>query len=191
MGLFGSDREKNEGGDHKWAYINLSDFRSHSCWTPFTYVVLYISLLISIACYAIDIFTCSQLLLFDKWSGQIQPVVPLEIARWVFTGCILLSLVLLVYRWIRAIRVIKTESIAKSYLDPLAVRLQSIRMGQNGKGWRRFLLFAELTKLGICRAFRVLLLRSLTTHNLSRGPSASNQRNDFSIGHAITNHPRW
>ena len=146
MGLFGSDREKNEGGDHKWAYINLSDFRSHSCWTPFTYAVLYISLLISIACYGIDIFTCSQLLLFDRWSGQIQPVVPLEIARWVFTGCILLSLVLLVYRWIRAIRVIKTESIAKSYLDPLAVRLQSIRMGQNGQGWRRFLLFAELTK---------------------------------------------
>ena len=36
--------------------------------------------------------------------------------------------------------------VAASYLDPLAVRVQSIRMGQNGRGWRRFLLFAELTK---------------------------------------------
>ncbi|KAI4154138.1 MAG: hypothetical protein LQ340_001874 [Diploschistes diacapsis] len=148
MGIFGWDSEKNERltAEHKWDYINLSDFRSHSCWTPFTYVVLYISLLISIACYAIDVFTCSQLLLFDRWSGQIQPVVPLYISRWVFAGCILLSLVLLVFRWIRAVRAIKSGGIAKSYLDPLAVRLQSIRMGQNGRGWRRFLLFTELTK---------------------------------------------
>ena len=148
MGLFGSDQEKDEriSAEHKWDYFNLSDFRSNSCWTPFTYVVLYISLLISIGCYVIDIFTCSQLLLFDRWSGQIQPVVPLYISRWVFTGCILLSLVLLVYRWIRALRAIRSGGVAKSYLDPLAVRLQSIRMGQNGQGWRRFLVFAELTK---------------------------------------------
>ena len=148
MGLFSNDQEKNErlAAEHKWDYFNLSDFRSNSCWKPFTYVVLYISLLISIACYVIDIFTCSQLLLFDRWSGQIQPVVPLYISRWVFTGCILLSLVLLVYRWIKAIRAIRSGGVAKSYLDPLAVRLQSIRMGENGRGWRRFLVFAELTK---------------------------------------------
>lgn len=36
--------------------------------------------------------------------------------------------------------------VAASYLDPLAVRLQSIRMGANGRGWRRFLVFAALTK---------------------------------------------
>ena len=148
MGCFGNDHEKNErlAAEHKWDYITLSDFRSNSCWTPFTYVVLYITLLISIACYVIDIFTCSQLLLFDRWSGQIQPVVPLNISRWVFTGCILLSLVLLVYRWIRAVRAIRSGGVANSYLDPLAVRLQSIRMGETGRGWRRFLVFAELTK---------------------------------------------
>ena len=148
MGFFGGDQENNErlATQNKWDYINLSDFRSNSCWTPFTYVVLYITLLISIACYVVDIFTCSQLLLFDRWSGQIQPVVPLEIARWVFTGCIILSLVLLVYRWIRAVRAIRSGGIANSYMDPLAVRLQSIRMGENGRGWRRFLVFAELTK---------------------------------------------
>ncbi|MCJ1380275.1 hypothetical protein MMC17_003378 [Xylographa soralifera] len=36
--------------------------------------------------------------------------------------------------------------VAQSYLDPLAVRIQSIRMGVRGRGWRRFLVFAELTK---------------------------------------------
>ena len=46
----------------------------------------------------------------------------------------------------RAIRVIRRGVVAASYLDPLAVRLQSIRMGKEGRGWRRFLLFAALTK---------------------------------------------
>ena len=36
--------------------------------------------------------------------------------------------------------------VAQSYLDPLAVRVQSIRTGPTGRGWRRFLVFAELTK---------------------------------------------
>jgi hypothetical protein len=146
MGCFGNDREKNVSAEHHWDYINLSDFKSTSCWAPFSYAILYISLLISVACYIVDIFTCSQLIIFDKWSGQIQPKIPFEIARWIFTGCILLSLVLLVWRWIRALRAIRSGGVANSYLDPLAVRVQSIRMGERGRGWRRFLVFAELTK---------------------------------------------
>lgn len=63
-----------------------------------------------------------------------------------FAVCIIISFVLLVLRWLRAIRAIRSGSIAQSYLDSLAVRIQSIRMGENGRGWRRFLVFAELTK---------------------------------------------
>lgn len=36
--------------------------------------------------------------------------------------------------------------VAKSYLDPLAVRIECIRAGKEGRGWKRFLVFAELTK---------------------------------------------
>ena len=43
-------------------------------------------------------------------------------------------------------RVMKRGAVAESYLDSLAVRLQCIRMGKQGRGWRRFLVFAELTK---------------------------------------------
>jgi hypothetical protein len=39
----------------------------------------------------------------------------------------------------------KRGNIAECYLDNLAVRWESIRMG-SGHGWRRFLVFAELTK---------------------------------------------
>ena len=50
------------------------------------------------------------------------------------------------YRWLRAIRVMRGGGVAQSYLDPLAVRIQSVRLGSEGRGWRRFLVFAELTK---------------------------------------------
>lgn len=103
-------------------------------------------LFVSISIYAVDTFTAINLLFFDKWAGQIEPSIPFSISRWIFTGCIILSFVLLIYRWIRAVRVIKQGGVAKSYLDPLAVRLQSIRMGELGKGYKRFLVFAELTK---------------------------------------------
>ena len=100
---------------------------------------------VSLSVYAVDTFTAIQLLIFDKWAGQIQPAIPLNISRWIFAGCIILSFVLLFYRWLRAIRVMRQGGVAKSYLDPLAVRIQSIRWGK-ARGWKRFLVFAELTK---------------------------------------------
>lgn len=40
----------------------------------------------------------------------------------------------------------KGSGVAQSYLDPLAVRVQSVRMGKEGRGWKRFLVFSSLTK---------------------------------------------
>ena len=39
----------------------------------------------------------------------------------------------------------KTGLITASYLDPLAVRIESVRLGKN-RGWRKFLVFTALTK---------------------------------------------
>ncbi|KAL8736808.1 MAG: hypothetical protein Q9166_000174 [cf. Caloplaca sp. 2 TL-2023] len=149
MGYCGDrQREKLEDAraEQKWGYINLGDFKSTSCYSPLSYGVLYIFLLVSVAVYAVDLFTAANLLFFNRWSGQIKPVIDFKIARWIFAACILLSLVLLVYRWIRALRVIKSGVVAASYLDPLAVRVQCIRPGARGQGWRRFLLFTALTE---------------------------------------------
>ncbi|KAL9113565.1 MAG: hypothetical protein Q9227_002303 [Pyrenula ochraceoflavens] len=48
----------------------------------------------------------------------------------------------------------KKGGVAQSYLDPLAVRVQSARITKEGRGWKKFLVFAELTKtwLRICFA---------------------------------------
>lgn len=101
---------------------------------------------ISLSVYGVDTFTAINLLVFNRWSSEIKPAFDIKISRWIFVGCIILSFVLLALRWLRAIRVMKSGDIAQSYLDPLAVRVQSIRTGEKGRGYRRFLVFAELTK---------------------------------------------
>ena len=142
MGCTG-DREKGPP-EHtqKWAFITLSDFRATSFWTGVAYAWLWFMAIVAVAVYALDTFTAVNLLVFDKWSGQIQPKVPFVYSKWIFAVCILLSWALCFYEWLRAIRVIRRGGVAESYMDPLAVTLQSMRP----QGWRRFLVFTELTK---------------------------------------------
>ncbi|KAI9845103.1 MAG: hypothetical protein M1837_005107 [Sclerophora amabilis] len=132
--------------DQKWDYINLSDFRSTSCISPLSYGILYISLFVSVSIYAVDTFTAINLLVLDQWPRQIKPTIPFDISKWIFAACIILSFINLGFEWVRATRVMRGGGIADSYLDPLAVRVQSVRFGQHGRGWRRFLVFAALTK---------------------------------------------
>ncbi|PGH19272.1 hypothetical protein AJ80_04139 [Polytolypa hystricis UAMH7299] len=148
MGCCG-DRENyndNVRAEQKWDYINLKDFKSTSCFEPFSYGILWISIVISFAVYGVDTFTAVNLLAFSRWSSEIKPKIRFDISKWIFAGCIILSFVLLIYRWLRALRAIRSGGIAQSYLDPLAIRVQSCRVGKKGQGWRRFLLFAALTK---------------------------------------------
>ncbi|KAG9241162.1 hypothetical protein BJ878DRAFT_246179 [Calycina marina] len=132
--------------EQKWDFISLNDFKSGSCLTMFAYGYLWISLLISVAVYGVDTFTAVNLLAFDRWSGEVQPYIPFSTSKWIFSTCIIASWLNLGYEHLRAMRVMKRGAVAESYLDSLAVRLQCIRVFGNGRGWRRFLVFAELTK---------------------------------------------
>ncbi|KAK0629087.1 hypothetical protein B0T17DRAFT_633476 [Bombardia bombarda] len=131
----------------KWDFITLNDFKSTSCFTPFAYASLWISLFISLAVYAVDTFTAVQLLAFNRWSGTIEltQLISFDISKWIFSVCIILSFINLGFEHIRARKVMNRGSVAECFLDSLAARLESIRMGR-GRGWRRFLVFAELTK---------------------------------------------
>ncbi|KAK5652740.1 hypothetical protein OQA88_9593 [Cercophora sp. LCS_1] len=148
MGFFSHRRKYVEvHPEQKWDFISLGDFKSTSCFTPFAYGYLWFSLFLSVAVYAVDTFTAYQLLAFNKWSGQIAPtqLIPFDISKWIFTICIILSFINLGFEHFRAQKIMRRGSVAESFLDSLAVRLESIRMG-SGRGWKRFLVFAELTK---------------------------------------------
>ncbi|QIX02032.1 hypothetical protein AMS68_007549 [Peltaster fructicola] len=142
MGCCG-DREKGPTKEsQKWEYITLNDFKSTSAWNMPAYVWLWILFISTIVIYAVDTFTAVNLIVFNKWSSQVKPAIPFDYSKWIFAGCILFSWALWGFEWFRAIRVINRGGVAESYMDPLAVSLQSMR----SKGWNRFLVFAELTK---------------------------------------------
>ncbi|KAK7409007.1 Potassium transporter [Neonectria punicea] len=138
-------KQTEETADQRWEYINLKDFRAKGCGTVFAYIYLWIMLLISVAVYAVDSFTAVNLLAFNRWSGGIDPAISIDISKWIFSICIILSFLNLAYEGYRAFKVIRRGNVAECYLDSLAVRWESIRMG-SGHGFRRFLVFAELTK---------------------------------------------
>ncbi|KAI1416598.1 hypothetical protein F5Y13DRAFT_119703 [Hypoxylon sp. FL1857] len=146
MGCFGR-KQVEIRPEQKWDAISLKDFKSSSCFTPFAYAYLYFSLILSVAVYGVDTFTAINLLAFNTWSSTIEPtqLIPFDVSKWIFSICIIASFINLGFEHIRAMRVMRRGSVAECYLDNLAVRLESVRMGQ-GQGWRRFLVFAELTK---------------------------------------------
>ncbi|KAI0973255.1 hypothetical protein F4678DRAFT_471076 [Xylaria arbuscula] len=133
--------------EQQWSAISLRDFKSSSVFTYLAYGYLYFSILLSLAVYGVDIFTAINLLVFNQWSSSIAPtqLLTFDETKWIFAGTIIASFVNLVFEHFRAWRVMRRGSVAECYLDTLAVRLESTRIGK-GQGWRRFLVFAELTK---------------------------------------------
>lgn len=124
---------------------SLQDFKASSFFEYLAYGYLWFSLVISIAVYGVDTFTAYNLIALNKFTS-IEPVIKLDISKWIFTGCIIASWVNVIYEHIRAHLIIKRGAVAESYLDSLAVRLQAIRVFGQGRGWKRFLVFSELTK---------------------------------------------
>ncbi|KAG5996014.1 hypothetical protein E4U43_002931 [Claviceps pusilla] len=146
MGCSRNRKKQTRGfADQKWDYINLQDFKAKGCGPGFAYAYLWLMLVISTAVYAVDSFTAVNLLAFNRWSSKIEPAIPFDVSKWIFSICILLSFVNLAFEGFRAVRVMCRNNVAECFLDSLAARWESIRLGR-GQGWRRFLVFAELTK---------------------------------------------
>ncbi|KAL7273493.1 Potassium transporter [Rhizina undulata] len=147
MGLFKQKKEKEVLQEHKFDYINLADFKSNSFLDRTAYISLLFGIFISLAGYVADVYTCVTLLAFNRWSSKIEPIIPLYIARIVFSVCILVSLLLLGLDWYFAIKVIRGDGVADAYMNPVALRWNSVWGGKRKEdsGWRRFLVFARLT----------------------------------------------
>ncbi|KKA29365.1 hypothetical protein TD95_004659 [Thielaviopsis punctulata] len=146
MACCGRSRKKPQfRAEQKWEYINLNDFKSKSCFTHIAYGYLWFSILLSTAVYAVDTLTAVNLLALNNWTSKIKPDINLNISKWVFSVCIILSFINLGYEHIRAWKVMRRGNVAECYLDSLAVKLESTRLGKR-QGYRRFLVFAELTK---------------------------------------------
>ncbi|KAI6244732.1 hypothetical protein HI914_06944 [Erysiphe necator] len=143
MGCSGRIKAEHIRPEQKWEFISLNDFHSTSYFNHVAYAYLWASLVISGTVYGVDTFTAVNLLAYDRWSSEFDPFIPFNISKWIFSVCIIASLVNLAFEQVRAIRLIRRGAVVESYLDSLAARLQSTRLRS---GWKRFLVFAELTK---------------------------------------------
>ena len=101
---------------------------------------MYVAILIAVAVFASDIYTAVVLLAYDRWSSEIDPSVPINISRWIFSGCIILSTLLIIFDFIVAIRIYREQNISATYTNSIARKIYSI------KGYNYFCLFGKITK---------------------------------------------
>lgn len=152
MGCCGSGRDKKLEvlREHKFDYLNLGDFNSKLWTDAAAYIWIYMGTLISIACYAADLYTAIILLVYNGWTNSLlrSSVINFNVAKIIFCVCIILSFVLLAIDWYFAIRVIKSDGVAEAYMNMIAVRFNCIRGGnaKHDTGWKRYLVFSRLTK---------------------------------------------
>ncbi|KAG0226406.1 hypothetical protein BGW41_004209 [Actinomortierella wolfii] len=97
---------------HTFEFINIPDFHSSSYWSYLRYGWIWLMFIKTILVMCGDIWTCCVLLISGDWTTSIEPAIDISIARWIFSGCILLSFVLVAYDLVKANRVIKSNDIA-------------------------------------------------------------------------------
>ncbi|KAI9322820.1 hypothetical protein BX666DRAFT_1898694 [Dichotomocladium elegans] len=124
--------------DHKFAYIDVDEFRKATCYNGFRYVLLFISIIISAATYIADLWSMCILLIYEQWSLSTEPMIPLKISKWIYVACIALSFLLLAWDIYKCRNVLDTDDISLAVTNPMAYHYNSV------KSFSRFCLFRKI-----------------------------------------------
>lgn len=123
--------------NHDWKYsinsktfadLNIELFRNHKFKTVLNYIIGVVGWNgLKLALFVSDIYTCIKLLAFNSWSNNIiKPYLPFKISKWLFSGCILASIVLLIWEAIAGMRIYKTGNISLTYVNNFSRNLNSV-----------------------------------------------------------------
>jgi hypothetical protein len=112
---------------HKFEFINLADFHSNSISARLRYMWVWTMFFKTILVLCGDVWTCTILIISGSWISEIQPVIEISVARWIFTGCIVVSFLLLAMDFRKAIKVMKSEDISYAVSNPIVSRLYSLK----------------------------------------------------------------
>ncbi|RKP29088.1 hypothetical protein METBISCDRAFT_1129, partial [Metschnikowia bicuspidata] len=107
--------------------LDVKAFYNTRPWTVLSYAWIWILLILKIAVLGGDTYTCVCLLAFNRWSSEEYNMYEYKIAKWIFAGCILFRMVLLVYQVAWAVHVYRTRNIALAYLNNYARMMYAIR----------------------------------------------------------------
>ncbi|SNX82644.1 uncharacterized protein MEPE_01350 [Melanopsichium pennsylvanicum] len=129
--------KREEVPDHKFDFIDVRDFRNNGCFQQLKYAFLFIMVVKSFAVYVADIYTAITLLAYGHFSGSLYEKVqndpennfrvPISYGRWIFTGCIIFSFLLLAYEAYKSRAIIKSRDISYAYTNVMANNYYSLR----------------------------------------------------------------
>ncbi|CDR87876.1 uncharacterized protein SPSC_03560 [Sporisorium scitamineum] len=129
--------KREEVPDHKFDFIDVRDFCNNGCFQQFKYVFLFVMVVKSFAVYVADIYTAVTLLAFGHFSGSLYDKVqndpqnnfrvPIAYGRWIFSGCIIFSFLLLAYEAHKSRAIVKSRDISYAYTNVMANNYYSLR----------------------------------------------------------------
>ncbi|SGY70193.1 BQ5605_C004g03119 [Microbotryum silenes-dioicae] len=122
-------------------FIDVHEFHSKSCTTRLQYGWLWLLFIKSIAVYVADIYTAIALLASGRWSGSILQSeaaassskgssvleVPFNIGKWIFTGCIIFSFLLLAWEARKSRAIIKSRDISYAFTNVMSQSWYALR----------------------------------------------------------------
>lgn len=175
--------------------LDVDRFHNTDCSTVCSYLLTWILMILSIALLGVDIYTCLNIFVFHRWSSDDYKPYAYNVAKWIFTGCIIFQFCLLFYHWMWAIHTYKTRNIALAYVNSITRMLYVFRSynyhclfnqieKDNFFDWACFLTYGELDNaLQILVAdtprqvINVLTLRNYATNDNTSNDILKNIKN--------------
>lgn len=108
--------------------LDINLFENYKFSTLMNYVfTLWGLVILNIAMLISDIYTCVKLLAFNSWSNDIiQPYLSFHISKWLFSGCILISIIIMIWDIINGIHLYKTNNISLTFINNFSRTVHSI-----------------------------------------------------------------
>ncbi|KAK3843430.1 MAG: hypothetical protein J3R72DRAFT_366833, partial [Linnemannia gamsii] len=141
----GADWKREKVQDHKFDFINVDDFIDNSCWRQFRYMLVFLIIIRGILVYCSDVFTAVNLMTNENPSGFVGNSLsvfgfplPVTAYKYLFTGCIVFGLLLLLLDIRRANGIIKSRDISHAFTSQIASRYYTVR------SYPHYCFFAEI-----------------------------------------------
>lgn len=123
----GTELRKYELTETTFDEINIDSFHNTKFGTVCSYLWEWVLMFLGWALLGSDMYTCINILVFNRWStNDLKPFAYL-VAKWIFTGCIIFQYVLLIYHLVWGIYIVRTNNIALAYLNPTAKLFKTLR----------------------------------------------------------------
>lgn len=107
----------------------MKDFHTNSVGCRLGHFYVWVSAVRAFAILGLDIYTAIGLLVLRSYKSTVtqQTFIAHDITKWIFAGCIILSVVLLIWDWFFAIRIMRSKNISFAFTNVIANRVYSMR----------------------------------------------------------------